>query len=93
MNEKRNIIKQEYQRTWCDYLTPCSVNPNIMVGEYECQEECPFFKSVQEEKKEFKPCDYSRYSHIYHGEVTCNIESKHENKASNQTSPTEDRNP
>ena len=64
---------QKYKRTWCDYLTPCKIKPNIMVGEYECQEECPHFKSVEENNgKKFEPCDYSRYSYVWEGIVICN---------------------
>lgn len=64
---------QKYKRTWCDYLTPCKIKPNIMVGEYECQKECPYFKFVEENNgKKFEPCDYSRYSYIWEGVVKCN---------------------
>lgn len=67
-------MKQPYQRTWCDYLTPCKVNPDIMVGEYDC-EQCKHFQSRKEEKgKEFDPCDYSRYSYVWNGEVECNAD-------------------
>lgn len=66
------MMVQKYERTWCDYLTPCKVKPHINVGEYECCEECPYFKSVKEEKgKTFDPCDYNRYSYIWKGEVEC----------------------
>ena len=41
---------QIYKRTWCEYLTPCKIRPEIMIGEYYCQEKCPFFKSIKEEK-------------------------------------------
>lgn len=68
---------QAYKRTWCDYLTPCKIRPEIMVGEYECQEECPFFVSVKEEEgKKFDPCDYARYSYVWNGEVKCKAEDK-----------------
>lgn len=69
-------LKQTYQRTWCDYLTPCKIRPEIMVGEYEC-EQCEYFKSRKEKAApKFDVCDYSRYSYIHHGEVECNIKSK-----------------
>lgn len=29
------IIKYEF--TWCDYLTPCPHNNDIMIGSYECE--------------------------------------------------------
>lgn len=65
-------MKQSYKRTWCDYLTPCQIKPDIMVGEYECQEQCPYFKSSKEDSAPaFKIGDYSRYFHIYNGEVEC----------------------
>ena len=64
---------QQYKRTWCDYLTPCKIKPDIMVGSYECQEECQCFKSYKEDNsKKFDPCDYSRYSYVWNGEVECN---------------------
>lgn len=79
-------MKQQYQRTWCDFLTPCKVRPEIMVGEYECQEECPHFKSLKEEEApNFKPCDFARYSHIYHGEVECNIDEIKEQENGNKS--------
>lgn len=69
-------MKQSYERTWCDYLTPCKLKPEIMVGEYEC-EQCPHFNSRKEEPApKFNACDYSRYSHIYHGEVECNLKTQ-----------------
>lgn len=68
---------QKYERTWCDYLTPCKIKPEIMVGEYECQEECPFFKSWKEEPSpKFDIGDYSRYSYVYKGQVECNCNKK-----------------
>lgn len=63
---------QKYKRTWCDYLTPCKIKPDIMVGSYECQEECPYFKSAKEkEGRTFKPGDTARYLYVWSGEVEC----------------------
>ena len=80
MNFVRNLkIKninmiQRYKRTWCDYLIPCKINPNIMVGEYECSQ-CKFHKSMKENSgKKFEPGDYARYFYVYEGKVECNIE-------------------
>ena len=65
---------QIYKRTWCDYLTPCKINPEILVGEYECSQ-CKHHKSMKENPgKKFDPCDYARYSYIWEGEVECNAE-------------------
>lgn len=65
-------MKQKYERTWCDYLTPCKIKPHVMVGEYECCEKCPYFKSIKENpSKKFDPCDYARYSYVHTGEVEC----------------------
>ena len=77
-----NFLIQTYSRTWCDYLTPCLIQPEIMVGEYECQEKCPFFISIEEyEGKKFDACDYSRYSYVWNGSVKCKIKQmQDENK-------------
>lgn len=63
----------KYERTWCDYLTPCPYNKEVMVGSYECAEECEFCGAVTEAP--FKPrktkCDYGRYFEKTTGVVEC----------------------
>lgn len=58
-----NII--EYDRTWCDYLTPCPNNQietedrYIMVGSYECYS-CKYFNSFgpKTDNNETVKCDF-----------------------------------
>ena len=61
-----------YQRTWCDYLTPCPFNNNIEVGSYYCSQ-CKNFISVEEETKKFSGIDlsYKKYFEIIKGTVNC----------------------
>lgn len=32
----------QYERTWCDYLTPCPKDESIEIGSWECSQ-CPFY--------------------------------------------------
>ena len=61
----------KFDYNWCEYLTPCSVHPDIMIGDYEC-EQCKYFKASNYEPIQRKqPGDYSKYFDIYHGCVDC----------------------
>lgn len=52
----------EFERTWCDYITPCPYKNNIFIGEYECVEKCPFCSKHKEEGNK--------------GTIICNYEKK-----------------
>ena len=62
----------KYERTWCDYFTPCPyLNKDndiegIMVGDYEC-DQC-----------QYKKGDITDYSK---GEVTCSYKEEHQDEA------------
>jgi C4-type Zn-finger protein len=49
----KNMI---FERTWCDYLTPCPYINNIEIGSYECST-CGYFDGVVGQES-MKPGDY-----------------------------------
>lgn len=46
IKKEQRILK--FERTWCDYITPCPFRENIYIGEYECVVECPFCLKSEE---------------------------------------------
>lgn len=75
--EKPKIQNAPYERTWCDYLTPCRrIGATIEVGSYEC-ERCKFFCGKEKEnipKTEKNPkldSYYARYTAVITGMVKC----------------------
>ena len=69
--KKKELHNYRYERTWCDYLTPCPHKEDVMIGSYEC-ENCAYYKSSIENKfKDYEPCDYGKYTETVSGIVTC----------------------
>ena len=62
-----------YERTWCDYLTPCPHGRDCMVGDVDCVKNCGWrVGSVTEDpEKVYAPGDYHRYTDIINGQITC----------------------
>lgn len=64
-------MKLNYERTWCDYLTPCPHRKDVCVGEYECSI-CNHHKNWTEEKvPNWEIGDYARYFYLHKGYVEC----------------------
>ena len=62
-----------YEKTWCDYLTPCPHGRDYMVGDFDCVKSCGWCAGhiIEEPEKEYKPGDYHRYTDITKGQITC----------------------
>ena len=65
--------KVKYERTWCDYLTPCKHFENIEVGSYDCSR-CKFHVTAIE--KPIEERNPNPYFSIIKGIVKCNYEDK-----------------
>lgn len=63
--------KVKYERTWCDYLTPCKYFNDIEVGSYDCST-CKFHV-ITTEKLPFN-ANPNPYTTIIKGVVKCNYE-------------------
>jgi hypothetical protein len=69
---KDKIHEIPFERTWCDYLTPCPYKKDIMVGEYDCyicKDHVGF--SMEKEDEQFEPCSMKRYCVVSKGIVKC----------------------
>lgn len=62
-----------YERTWCDYLTPCPHGNDCKVGDEDCVNNCGYCVGsvIEEPEKEYAPGDYHRYTDITKGQITC----------------------
>lgn len=60
-----------FEFTWCDYLTPCPYQKNVMIGEYDCYE-CEYHMGIKQKNIECdSSIDYSRYAKVSTGVVFC----------------------
>ena len=78
MRRKYNMETIRYERTWCDYLTPCPYLRGIMVGDWEC-DKCHYNKG-----------DTSLT--IVKGEVTCSYKEEHQDESDNKCSNDKEHN-
>lgn len=75
------MAEVKFERTWCDYITPCPFKRKdksgkpIMVGEYECQNECPFCygkaNPIYSVKSQDSSIGYGKYFEISGSSVKC----------------------
>lgn len=61
--------KVKFERTWCDYLTPCSKFPEIEVGSYECFS-CKHFVKFYSDEQVIPP---GKYFMVVSGHVECKL--------------------
>lgn len=70
----------KYERTWCDYLTPCPYlnkdnNPEgIMVGDYDCYN-CPY--KIDDRNHHIA---IEGHHQFHKGEVVCLYKEKHQDE-------------
>lgn len=51
----------KYEKSWCEYLTPCPHFKEMMVGSYECLEECSYCAINQTNINEYVDCEYEDF--------------------------------
>lgn len=56
-----------YERTWCDFLTPCPHGKNCLVGDYDCSI-CKCFNGYIDEE----PLNVGEYFKVIKGSILCN---------------------
>ena len=65
--------KVKYERTWCEYLTPCEIFKGKNVGSIDCLK-CKFHRSINE--KPINETNPNPYTTIIKGIVKCSYDEK-----------------
>ena len=60
-DEDSSITEYKYKFNWCEFLTPCPIKNDTMIGDYDCIECCPHFVNF-EIVKSIESVDGSTYA-------------------------------